>query len=63
MLGVIYGVLLWADMTAATPLGAWGRSLISLGGSYLDLNHAAYAVYGVTYIGLVSPAPMLLLLV
>ena len=21
---VIYGVLLWADMNAATPLGAWG---------------------------------------
>ena len=29
-LGVIYGVLLWADMNAATPLGAWGRSVISL---------------------------------
>ena len=22
--GVIYGVLLWADINAATPLGAWG---------------------------------------
>ena len=22
--GVTYGVLLWADMNAATPLGAWG---------------------------------------
>ena len=28
--GVIYGVLLWADMNTATPLGAWGRSVISL---------------------------------
>ena len=26
ILGVIYGVLLCADMNAATPLGAWGRS-------------------------------------
>ena len=24
ILGVIYGVLLWADINAATPLGAWG---------------------------------------
>ena len=31
ILGVICGVLLWADMNAATPLGAWGRSVISLG--------------------------------
>ena len=30
MLGVVYGVLLWAGMNAATPLGAWGRSVISL---------------------------------
>ena len=30
ILGVIYGVLLWADMHAATPLRAWGRSVISL---------------------------------
>ena len=30
ILGVIYGVLLWADMNAATPLRAWGRSVISL---------------------------------
>ena len=30
ILGVIYGVLLWADMNAATPLGAWGRSGMSL---------------------------------
>ena len=30
ILGVIYGVLLWADMNAATPLGAWGRSVICL---------------------------------
>ena len=30
MLGVTCGVLLWADMNAATPLGAWGRSVISL---------------------------------
>ena len=27
---VIYIVLLWADMNAATPLGAWGCSVISL---------------------------------
>ena len=26
VLGVIYGVLLWADMNTATPLGAWWRS-------------------------------------
>ena len=32
ILGVIYGVLLWADMNAATPLGAWGRSVVSLMG-------------------------------
>ena len=32
ILGVIYGVLLWADMNAATPLGARGRSAISLAG-------------------------------
>ena len=31
ILGLTYGVLLWADMNAATPLGAWGRSVISLG--------------------------------
>ena len=30
ILGVIYGVLRWADMNAATPLGARGRSVISL---------------------------------
>ena len=30
ILGVIYGVLLWADMNAATPLGAQGRSVMSL---------------------------------
>ena len=30
ILGVIYGGLLWADMNAATPLGARGRSVISL---------------------------------
>ena len=30
--GVIYGGLLWADMNAATPLGAWGRSMMSLAG-------------------------------
>ena len=29
--GVIYGVLLWADMNAATPLGARGCCVISLG--------------------------------
>ena len=32
ILGVLYGVLLWVDMNAATPLGAWGRSVISLAG-------------------------------
>ena len=31
ILGVVYGVLLWADMNAATPLGARGRSGMSLG--------------------------------
>ena len=31
ILGVIYGVLLWADMNAATPLGPRGRSAMSLG--------------------------------
>ena len=31
ILGVIYGVLLWADMNAAAPPGAWGRSTMSLG--------------------------------
>ena len=31
MLGLTHGVLLWADMNAATPLWAWGRSVISLG--------------------------------
>ena len=30
ILGVIYGVVLWADMNAATPLGARGRSVMSL---------------------------------
>ena len=29
--GVIYGVLLWAGMNAATPLGPRGRSAMSLG--------------------------------
>ena len=33
ILGVIYGVLLWADMNAATPLGVWGRFVISLEGA------------------------------
>ena len=31
ILEVIYGVALWADMNATTPLGAWGRSVISFG--------------------------------
>ena len=31
ILGVIYGVLLWYGMNAATPLGARGRSVMSLG--------------------------------
>ena len=44
MLGLIYGVLLWADMDAATPPGALGPSVISLDRSlYLDLCHAPYA--------------------
>ena len=30
MLGVIYGVLLWTDMNAATPPGVRGRSGMSL---------------------------------
>ena len=29
-LGVMYGVLLWADMNTATPLGVWWRSVMSL---------------------------------
>ena len=29
ILGVIYGVSLWADTNAATPLGAWGHSVIA----------------------------------
>ena len=38
--GVIYGVLLWAGMNAASPLGAWVRSVMSLdyGGKLLDLD-------------------------
>ena len=38
IVGVIYGVLLLADMNAATPLGAWERSVISLdqGGKRLN---------------------------
>ena len=31
-LGAMHGVLLWADMNAATPLGAWGRSVYPLSG-------------------------------
>ena len=31
ILGVTYGVLLWADTNAATPLGAWACSVMSLG--------------------------------
>ena len=31
ILVVIYGVLLWADMNAATPLGAWVCSVIAGG--------------------------------
>ena len=30
ILGVLYGDLLWADMNAAIPLGAWGRSVIAV---------------------------------
>ena len=30
ILGVIYGVLLWADMNAATPLGARGCSVTAV---------------------------------
>ena len=38
MLGVIYGVLLWADMNAATPLVARGRSVMSLDGAGKQLR-------------------------
>ena len=38
ILGVIYGVLLWADMNAATPLGARGRCVISLGAAALGVG-------------------------
>ena len=31
IIGVISGVLLWADMNTATPLGAWGHSVLSHG--------------------------------
>ena len=34
--GVINGVLLWADVNAATPLGAWGRSVIAV--SYTGIS-------------------------
>ena len=34
ILGVIYGVILWADMHAATPLGAWDCSVMSLVTAY-----------------------------
>ena len=37
-LGVIYGVLLWADMNAATPLGARGRLVISIVVEVPDLS-------------------------
>ena len=30
MLGVMYGVVLWAEMNAATPLGARGCSVIAV---------------------------------
>ena len=55
-----------ADMHAATPLGAWGRSVISLAitvwgraavgshRSHIDLDPALYVLYGVKYIDLVS---------
>ena len=33
MLGLIYGVLPWADMNAATALGVLGRSVMSLAGA------------------------------
>ena len=33
ILGVIYGVLMWADMNVATPPGARGRSVIADGGT------------------------------
>ena len=74
ILGVIYGVLLWADMDAGTPLGAWGRSVMSVGrarclprttltatavsDSHLDLGRAPYVLYGVKYIDPVSLAPV-----
>ena len=31
MLRATHDVSLWADMNAATPLGAWGRSVVSTG--------------------------------
>ena len=40
ILGVIYGVLLWADMDTAIPLGAWGRSGMSLGGKGVRYQRA-----------------------
>ena len=40
ILGVIYGVLLWADMNAATPLGTWGRSI------HRTAKHAEHSLLG-----------------
>ena len=39
---VIYGVLLWADMNTATPLGARGRSVIG-GARDSSTSHAGLA--------------------
>ena len=38
ILGVICEVLLWADMNDATPLGAWGRSMMSLERAHTATN-------------------------
>ena len=54
ILGVIYGVLLWADMNAATPLGALGRSVISLADSgSVPFNPLGYVPLGYVPLGYV----------
>ena len=42
--GVIYGVLLWADMNGATPLGAWGCSFTLEGPAALHVDARAVRV-------------------
>ena len=37
IIGVIQGVLLWADINTATPLGVWGRSVMSRAWRFLSL--------------------------